>query len=322
MSAPRPLIFRVMDAVAGDASLTGRDRLVLLYVVKYADRDGAGCIVSNDTLARALCVDPATVTRAIARLVKRGLIQRKRRRWTSAVTTVVVPQESAPVPDIDTQESAPVPDIDTQESAPPQPRKRTSATKKAHQCARTGLSTDLATDSSSSSEADAVPFEEIRSYWNAHVLHRPMVSIEGQRQEAVRACWQKYSRVGVFGIIDRVAASPLLTGKVQGTKLHGKGIGCNWPWKPENAAGILEGEYDGEFRRSAAAGSSTETPTEDGEWCASTVRRSDRDEHGGGNGSETHPKWAEYEEAACDLPPRTAPPFAEWLRQTTGQEAV
>ncbi|HQP43406.1 MAG TPA: helix-turn-helix domain-containing protein, partial [Thermoanaerobaculales bacterium] len=145
MSAPRPLIFRVMDAVAGDASLTGRDRLVLLYVVKYADRDGAGCIVSNDTLARALCVDPATVTRAIARLVKRGLIQRKRRRWTSAVTTVAVPQESAPAPVMDTQESAPA-----------QPRKRTSATKKAHQCARTGLSTDLPTVCSSS-EADAVP---------------------------------------------------------------------------------------------------------------------------------------------------------------------
>lgn len=44
------------------------------------------------------------------------------------------------------------------------------------------------------------------------------------------------------------------------------------------------------------------------DWLADTVRRSDRDNFG------NHSMWPDYENAACEFPPRSAPKFETWLR--------
>ena len=47
----RPLIYRIIEAFEGDERLSTTDRLVLVLLTKYANRDGDGCTVSNDRLA-------------------------------------------------------------------------------------------------------------------------------------------------------------------------------------------------------------------------------------------------------------------------------
>jgi len=104
----RPLIYRVMDTAAADPRLSRTDMLVLFFLTKYANADGTGCTVSNPTLARVAHASEQTVRRSVSRLRACGYLDRRRRRWDSAITTVAVPQERSPVSAVDAQERSPV----------------------------------------------------------------------------------------------------------------------------------------------------------------------------------------------------------------------
>jgi hypothetical protein len=56
------------------------------------------------------------------------------------------------------------------------------------------------------------------------------------------------------------------------------------------------------------------SPPTNGEWVVETYRRSDMENHG------NHSMWEQYTSEASDLPPRSAPPFDEWLLENMTPE--
>jgi len=102
---PRPLIFDIMEAAAHDERLTTLDRLVLIYLTKFANGDGSSCTVSNSTLAECVGVESdRSMRRSLARLRDAGYLTRKRRRWDTARTSISIPQDRTPVSTMEVQE--------------------------------------------------------------------------------------------------------------------------------------------------------------------------------------------------------------------------
>ena len=68
------MTWRLMKPVWQVDKLTPSQRLVLLALAYYTDRNGANAYPSQSTLARMCCCSRSTVKRALAALIARGLI--------------------------------------------------------------------------------------------------------------------------------------------------------------------------------------------------------------------------------------------------------
>jgi hypothetical protein len=77
-------------------------------------------------------------------------------------------------------------------------------------------------------------------------------------------------------------------------------------WDQMQAAWAKKGKAGSQHVGAAA-------PT-NGEWVVETYRRSDMENHG------NHSMWEQYTSEAADLPPKTAPPFDEWLLENMTPE--
>jgi len=96
--------------IAADKGIDGTDRLVLLALAYHAGSKSGRTWVAVDTLAAELHVDPRTITRALGRIEKLGILEVTRRRgWTTVwvfpadarwtpVTTVHYPRHRSPLP--------------------------------------------------------------------------------------------------------------------------------------------------------------------------------------------------------------------------------
>ena len=80
--------------------------------------------------------------------------------------------------------------------------------------------------------------------------------------------------------------------------MEGRGAGIDWCFGPKNFVKILDGNYDDE----------PQVRDGDGEdWVVDTYRKTDLANHS------DHKLWQNYLNHCAGLPPRTAPPFNEWV---------
>jgi len=297
----RPLIYRVLDAVAGDRRLQPVDVCVLVYVTKFADGDGSGCFAANETIADAVGVSQRTIKRSMVKLVDLDMIARRRRKWRSAVTTILVGADSRGAADDTSCDSR----SDTggtskdQEVPPVTARSATGDRKKCHPCHRTvPLPTQSTDPQGSAPPADdslaEIPTKDGRSW----VL-----------TETIRA-----EIAAEYPAVDVVAVAGDMARKIR--------VGARDPYtvrgmKKALASWVAQEAKSG--RRTTPSGIRPDPhvgapPSDRGEWVVDTYRRTDLEAHG------DDPLWIEYTEGAADLPPRTAPSFDEWKTAGPQQE--
>lgn len=295
----RPLIYRVLERIAGDDRLSGMDRLVLIYLTKYANSDGSSCTVSNQTLADALYVHVSTVKRSITRLRKFGYIERHRRRWDSARTTVRLDQEGASVRLQEDREGSRL-----------RSRRRTTALQTAHECARTDPITDPITDQEECDDKrpDRSPLSDTQGHFNPPTpMDVTAYAIEiGAEIDAERFV-DYYASKGW-----KVGSSPMRDWKA---------VVRNWirrdrEGKPRAARRGVDSDRLIKHQGCRAS--------DDSEWMYQTYRVTDHDQFGGGNGQPAHELWEDYLDHAASLPPRTVIPFELWRseRQEGGPQVT
>jgi hypothetical protein len=172
----RPLIYRIIEAFEGDEQLSTTDRLVLVLLTKYANRDGDGCTVSNDRLACGAAVSNRTVRRSLSNLAELGYISRNRRRQDTARTAVKVPQDRTLVATLDGQEGTPMSALSAQDRTLVASGPDTGGQQTGHPCPPTVPITDLSTDleenmsdpSARTSSSDGPTFDEFYVHYPRH----------------------------------------------------------------------------------------------------------------------------------------------------------
>ncbi len=140
----RPVIYIVYDTMKGDARFSLVHRSLMSAVCKYANSDGTRCTASNKTLSEDLCLSVRTIERAFTRLSDLGMVTRQRRKWKSAVTTVVVQENQDPTPESVQGDQDPTPESVQGDQDPTlvTPRPDAGDAKTRHQCRTTVLMTD------------------------------------------------------------------------------------------------------------------------------------------------------------------------------------
>ena len=297
----RPVIYIVYDTMKGDARFSLVHRSLMSAVCKYANSDGTRCTASNKTLSEDLCLSVRTIERAFTRLSDLGMVTRQRRKWKSAVTTVVVQENQDPTPESVQGDQDPTPESVQGDQDPTlvTPRPDAGDAKTRHQCRTTVLMTDPMTgqdinmsDSPRSSESDSRPDESDPSHFDEFYEKYP------RREKRPRAekVWDHLAGADRQAAID---ALPRHLEKWESEQTPKKFIPLpsTWlndrSWEDDIKVGVTEMERDLEEIRRAE------------NWMLEgSYRKDDHSRFGGGDGSKPHPGWDDYIDRAADHNPR------------------